>query len=274
MTTIEDFFEFYPNHIFAEYMKFYVTHYEHESYKYEQYKTCADFPIKAPIRAVNIMNNEVTPRASQKACYAMEKFLKKTNIKKQIDNMKYNLLPLFEHLGDVINKDEVDVVFLKYKYQMITYKQIEEAFLCYTYDPVLKFAIEMSIDMFNNNFGAKDIIESEKYNLKLDIINTISFSENAKLYTKAIFEAVKQNEEYIIPTLVNIVIHAYETVKAIRGYEMHNDEKWCAYEQLYPPPHSEDVEFENNKKQEKQLLWKKYRDQTQAINSDDEDLVW
>lgn len=279
MIEIEDFYEFSPNQLFAEYLKFYVS---------LEYKVNNG---RFPQKAFNIINNEVTPSAAQEACYVIDDFNQKNENRDQLGSFIRHFLLYFKNLSDDNNnEDEEEWVFLRHKHQTITYGQIEEAYLCYINNPAVKIAAEMGIDMFYSDFGAKDIINNERYDLGIDIVNTISFSDNTELYKKAIFEAARKNEETLIPTLVNIVIHAYETVKEIRSNEMHDDdEEDYVYEPLFlqqlgdeNEDHGENADHvyeplddENEEIQEDHdhLLWKKHRPQKEEIDSDDEDLV-
>lgn len=279
MFPIEDFFAFTLTQLFAEYMQYNLMK-SKELYGDEQ----GEINDGSYARAVNMLNDEVTPNTAQEACYVMDEYIQDTdNGDVQYEKFIEHFLPFFNNLGEALDEEERNFVFMKYKGQVVTCDDIDEAYLYSFNNPAVKFAAEMGIDMYYNNFGKNEIINNKKYDLGQDLMNAISFSDNTELYTKAIFQAARQNEKYLIPTLVNIVFHAYETVKEIRSNEMHDDEEEdYVYEPLFPPhfeeeeeegePENEEANEQEVREEYEQLMWKKQRYQ-EEIDSDVEDLV-
>lgn len=290
MIDIEDFFVFKPNQLFADFMKF------NTKQKYSAYICLSDeYGNKVPEQAVNLMNNETTPNAAEEAAAIIDEAIRANKEEgKQFSTFVDYFLRLFEGLG--AQYLEEDDVFFSNGGQTITYTQIRDAYICHLPSPSIKFAAEMFLDMSYNTFGIPKSIDPEdtRYDLKQDFIAVMTYSKYRNKYKEAIFRAASENIEYIIPTLINIMLHVYETVCEMRDGEMRDDdddfrplfeeeeqeygeeqqvleehEEQYVREELQEQPGENDIDQREYYEQ----IWKRYRE-PEEDNSDDEDLLY
>jgi hypothetical protein len=252
MIDIDEFFEFVPDQMFADYMHFYT---QQEKSAYDCLSKRRGGEIPGPV--INMIKNDVSPKMASKVCYILDDIIYTNDEdEKQFDNFKTHFLPFFAGIGDeLFDSRDADDVFLAHGDRVIEHEQLYYAYMTLLESPV-RFAAEFGIDLWYNNYTIKEF-GGDNSTLCAEIVHSISSGENASLYKRVIFEA-EERDECLIHTLVSVFCHALASVIEAHNHIM-PDEDVVMSDVHHDPP------------QDLAIMWQTYRKSADVI--EDEDVV-
>lgn len=205
MNDDRQFFTFVPTQPVVKYIDFYINQ---ESSSYDCFSSEAGRDIMQHAR--QLMMEDPSPETVSQICHLLDEELQQSEeAKDQFSNFKRYFLPYFSNLmeGEFFDDIEEETVFLARGDDTITYDQLRAAWKDIR-DPTVKYAAEMGIDMWQDLYSG----EKNDHFIGDTVYDFISYGEHADTYRNIIFDAAAASDDYIIPALVNIFIHAYNDV--------------------------------------------------------------